>query len=254
MHWKPVSVGIHAVALVLATCGAGRAFGQECPVASSTGPTVESEVRTLEGRLIYHDGMRQWFELKLDKPICGQDSIQLIQMRENSTSIEVFRGCRIKSTGTIDFSGTGYFSRDTFQNVREIQPIGTCPRQPPFPDYSSAIPDELVRAYVVDMQVVLRPGDHPVIFHVRSAGKELQPWQAYASYWLTGDFVLYGLCGDGFVIDEVSGTPAANPGHFGGPQTSGDMAMFDPAGAERAGESDLRLVYTCLRDPLRQQH
>jgi hypothetical protein len=63
---------------------------------------------------------------------------------------------------------------------------------------------------------------------VRSAGRELRPWQAYASYWLTGGFVLYGHCGESFVIDKVFGTPKANPGHFDDPLTPNDMAAFDP--------------------------
>ncbi len=218
-----------------------------------TGPTIPSQVRTLEGRLVFHDGIRAWFELKLNEPQCGQTSIQLVQITEESADIEGVRGCRVKSSGAIDFSPTGYYSRDTFQDVKEIQPVGTCLRQPLFPDYSGAKPDKIILKYRVDMHVHYGPGDHPITFHVRSAGRELRPWQAYASYSLTGGFVLYGHCAEGFVVDTVFGTPQAHPGHFDEPRTSADMAMFDPEGAAASGKRDLQLAYTCIREP-RQDH
>jgi hypothetical protein len=98
------------------------------------------------------------------------------------------------------------------------------------------------------MHVNYEPGDHPIVFRVTSAGKELRPWQAYASYSLTGGFVLYGHCGDGFVVDGVFGTPEAHPGHFDDPRSAGDMAAFDPESASAAGKKDLQLGYTCVRE------
>jgi hypothetical protein len=104
---------------VFATCGANRAFAEECPRASSTGPAIASEVRTLYGRLIFHNGIRQWFELKLDRSQCGQSSIELVRIEGNSRALEVLRGCRVESSGAIDFSPTGYYSLDTFQDVKK---------------------------------------------------------------------------------------------------------------------------------------
>jgi hypothetical protein len=147
----------------------------------------------------------------------------------------------------IDFSPTGYYSLGTYQDVRVIEPLGDCERRPPFPDYSKAKPDKAIHAYRVDMHVNYRPGDHPVVFRVTSAGKELRPWQAYARYWLTGGLALYGLCGDGFVVDKVFGTPEAHPGHFDDPRSSGDMASFAPESAAAAGKKELQLGYTCVR-------
>jgi len=131
--------------------------------------------------------------------------------------------------------------------VEDVQAVGSCRRQPPFPPNPGAKPDKLVHSYTVDMQVNYRPGDHPVVFHVQSAGKELRPWQAYASYSLTGGFVLYGFCGDGFVVDKVSGTPAARPSHFDDPRTPADMAAYDPESAAQAGVWDMHLKYSCIR-------
>ena len=191
--------------------------------------------------LVFHDGIREWFELKTDKPECGQASIQLVQLDQNKTLIEVFRGCRVRSQGEIDYSPTGYYSLTLYQGAREIEPVGGCRRQPPLPDYSGARPDKTVRAYRVDMHVNYEPGDHPIVFRITNAGKELRPWQAYANYLLTGGFVLYGLCGDGFVVDKVFGTSAAYPDRLG------DMAMFDPE-LRRCGRKKrtYNFGYTCI--------
>jgi len=130
----------------------------------------------------------------------------------------------------------------------EIEPIGKCDLKAPFPDYSDAKPDKAIRAYRVEMNVDYEPGDHPILFRVLSSGKELRPWRAYASYLLTGGFVLYGKCGEGFVIDRVFGTRQAHPSHSDESQSPNDMAMFDPESAAATGKKDLHLGYTCIRE------
>lgn len=235
--------------LVVASYTTLAAFGQQCPRTSATGLGTASEVRILEGRLVFHDSIRKWFELKLDRPECGQTSIELMPIDTDWTPVEVLRGCRVRSSGTIDFSPTGYFSLDTYQDVEQIEPVGECAKQSPFPDYSKAKPDRSVREYRVEMHVDYEPGDHPITFHVSNAGEELQPWQAYASYMLTGGFVLYGYCGKGFVVDEVFGTPEANPSHFTERGSPDDAAAFDPEGAAASGKKGLKVGYTCVRKP-----
>ncbi len=136
-----------------------------------------------------------------------------------------------------------------FQDAQQVESVGACVRQLPFPDYSKARPDRTIRAYRVEMHIDYAAGDHPVLFSVSSAGRELQPWQAYADYFLTGGFVLYGSCAKGFVVDQVFGTPQANPSHFDDPGTPSDAAMFDPESAAAAGKKDLHLGYTCVRKP-----
>lgn len=248
---KQDSIAVCVLAFASWICGASAAFAQECPRENPAGPTVRSRVRTLEGKLVFHNDIRGWFELRLDKPQCGNDSVQLVPREKKIKNLEVFTGCRIRSSGSIDIPGTGYFSAALFQDVEKVEPVGKCALRPPFPDYSGAVPDKGISAYTVNMQLDYRPGDHPIVFLVRSAGRELRPWQAYASYELTGGFVLYGFCAKGFVVDKVYGTPAAHPGHFDDPQTPDDMAMFDPESAAASGHSDLRLGYTCIRESLR---
>jgi hypothetical protein len=234
------------LALVISTAVAAAA--QQCPQTSATGATTASGQRTLVGLLVFHDDIRKWFELKLDQPQCGQTSIELVRLEQDWTPLEVLRGCRVKSKGAIDFSMTGYYSLDTFQSVDAIEPVGACAKKPPFPDYSQAKPDNAINAYRVEMDVDYEPGDHPIVFHVSRAGKELRPWQAYASYRLTGGFVLYGYCGEGFVVKKVFGTPQAKPSHFTESGDPEDMATFDPESAAASGKKHLRLGYTCVRN------
>jgi hypothetical protein len=241
-------------ALALVTFTPVPVLGQQCPQASSTGPSIASEARLLEGSLVFHDSIRKWFELKLDQPQCGQTSIELVRGKHDWvprdwTPLEILRGCRVRSSGAINFSPTGYYSLDTYQAVDQITAVGTCAQQLPFPDYPKSKPDKTVRRYRVDMYVDYEPGDHPITFHVSSAGKELRPWQAYGSYVLTGGFVLYGYCGVGFVVDRVFGTPQASPQHFEEPRTREDAAMFDPESAAASGKKKLDLGYTCVRQP-----
>ena len=206
-----------------------------------------SEVRTLEGTLVYHDGLRQWFELKLDHAQCEQTSLQLIRLEDNWTEIETLRGCRVRSKGPINYSPTGYYSLDMFQEIDEIEPVGDCVRQAPFPRGANPAPDKSIQKYQVEMKVDYRPGDHPVIFRITSEGKLLEPWQAYASYSLTGGFILYGHCAEGFVVDSVFGTQEANPSHFTEAGSEDDMAAFNPEEAASQGEWDMVLGYTCVR-------
>jgi hypothetical protein len=236
---------VFACALVI--CATMPAWGQACPRQSQTGPSEPSEVRTLEGQLVFHDGIRKWFELKLDPPQCGQPAIQLVGGERDWKPLEVLRGCRVRSRGRIDFSGTGYYSLDTYQDVEEIQSVGTCTQKLPLPDYSGAKPEKAISAYRVDMHINYLAGDRPIVFRVTSSGKELRPWQAYASYDLTGGFVLYGHCGEGFAVEKVFGTRQANPRHFDEPLSPADMATFDPESAAASGVRDLHLGYTCER-------
>jgi len=239
--------GLITVALLLIVCAALSAHGQQCPKENPNGPSQPSEARTLEGKLIYHDGIRKWFELKLDRPECGQESIELVQgdgafAPGSPVILEILRGCRIRTKGVLDIPSTGYYSLGLFQALDEIEPIGECKKQPPFPDYSKAKPDKSIRSYRVEMMVDYEPGDHPIQFRVTRSGKELHPWQAYASYSLTGGFVLWGECAEGFAVDKAFGTPEANPQVI-------DNALFDPESAAVAGKKKLHLGYTCIRVP-----
>src|SRR6185437_15930777 len=102
--------------------------GQSCPVDSKDGSSKPSESRSLQGRLIYHDGLRKWFELKLDQATCGQQSIQIISNEKNRHSLEVLRGCEVRSTARIAESPTGYYSLNFFEQSPMMEPVGKCAR------------------------------------------------------------------------------------------------------------------------------
>lgn len=244
--------GLIAVASLFFLCANLPARGQQCPKENPSGPSHPSEARALEGQLIYHDGIRQWFELRLDQPECGQRSVELVQgdgawAPGNPASLETLRGCRVRTKGNLDLPSTGYYTLDLYQAVEEIEPVGDCTKQPRFPDYSKAKPEKSIRSYRVEMTIDYVQSDHPIFFRVTSAGKELKPWQAYASYFLTGGFVLYGYCAKHFAVDRVFGDSEASPGHFEGRGEPGDAAMFDPEGAASAGRKVMHLGYTCVR-------
>ena len=216
------------------------AQGQVCPKSSTDGPSIPSASQTLQGHLIYHDGLRKWFELKLDESRCGQNSIQLVTLEGKWADLQVLRGCSVKSLGSLDIPFTGYYSLELYQDVTDIEPVGACEKKKPFPDLSHLSPAQGVRHYRVEILLDYEPGDHLPIFRITSGGKELRPWEAYASYDLTGGFVLYGECGTGFVVDKVFGTREARPQNL-------DRAAFDPESAAAAGKRNLRLGYTCVR-------
>jgi hypothetical protein len=247
-------VGLIAVASLLFVCTDLPAHGLQCPKESPNGPSQPSEARTLEGRLIYHDGMRKWFELKLDRPECGQASVELFPGRSafspgNPAGLETFRGCRVRTEGPLGGAASGYYTLDINLSVGEIEPIGKCTRQPPLPDFSKAKPDKSIHSYRVGMTIDYEQADHPIFLRVTSGGKVLQPWQAYASYFLTGGYVLYGYCAKGFTVDRVFGDSEASPQHFEERGSPNDAAMFDPDDTDGVAKKKLQLGYTCMCVP-----
>jgi hypothetical protein len=146
------SVSCYLFAIVVALSTVPSLFAQ-CP---SVG--TETEVRTLQGRLIFHDGIQEWFELKLDKPRCGEGSIELFE--QNSNSLAILRGCRIRSQGALIFSAKGNIR----QIVEQIEAVGRCVRKPPFPDFSNIKPDGAIREYRVEMHV---NGSKPIRWRIR---------------------------------------------------------------------------------------
>ena len=254
METMKFPAGLIAIALQLFVCAALPASSQQCPKENPNGPGQPSESRTLEGKLVYHDGIRKWFELKLDRPECGQQSIQLLQgggafAPWNPASLETLRGCRIRTKGNLAFPSTGYYTLDLYQNVENAEPVGECLKQPPLPDFSKTKPDQSIRNYRVEMTIDYTQADRPIFFRVTSRGKELQPWQAYASYWLTGGYVLYCDCAKDFMVVRVFGDSEATPQHFNERGNPDDSAMFDPYDKDGVVNKKLHLGYTCVRVP-----
>lgn len=250
------------VRMLLLSCCALALAEQQRAQSTPKEPEIPTQVQTLSGQLVYHDGIRKWFELKLDRAQSGQGSIQLVSAGQDWKQMEVLRGCRVRTKGPTFPSpiNDDFYSLEYTQSVQRIESVETCTLKPLIHVVPTARPDKNVHDYRVDMRVNHSPGDHPVVFRVTSAGKELQPWQAYASYslqpWtshashkLPSGSALYGICGEGFVIDKVFGTPQASPSHLTFSRDSLDMAMFNSEGAVSSGDTDLHLGYTCVRKP-----
>jgi len=221
-----------ALVVALALSAIPSLFAQ-CP---SSG--IETDVRTLHGRLIFHDEIQEWFELKLDQPQCGEGSIELYE--QNPNPLAVLRGCRVKSQGMLNFSARGNIR----QLVEQIEAVGKCVHKAPFPDFSNIKPDRAIREYRVEMHL---NDSNPIRFRVSQAGRALLPWQAYASYLLAGGYLLYGSCADGFVVDELFGTTETNPHHSEDARGPTDQAIFDLETAARLGKKDLEVGFTCVR-------
>jgi hypothetical protein len=232
--------------------GSGVSQAQDCPREKPDGPYVESASRTLVGRVVFHNDLRQWLSLEVDEPVCGERVIELFADgggggfevdQRNSRELERFRGCRVKSMGTLGIPGTGYYSAHLFQNVEKIEPEAGCVRQPAFPDCSKAKPKQGVRSYRVSMWFDYMAPQGPVHATVMSGQQRLGPWQAYASYWLTGGFVFYAHCADDFTMSRLSGTRAAKPDAT----VMENWAELDPETAADKGVRRIRLSFTCRR-------
>ncbi len=224
------------------------ALGQACPRENPKGPNFDSQELWLDGTAVFHNGLRRWMELKPKEPVCGNSSIQLLQGsgggfevdEGDSLQLEALRGCHIAVKGKLGIPATGYYSAPLYFGVIQVRPGAGCRRQPAIPTYWYAQPDASVQRYRVSM-VVNYKGEGSVRATIRSGARSLAPWQAYASYWLTGSHMLYAYCGKGFHLSEFQGTPEAKP------DVIDDEVSMDPEGAAQMGVWHLRLDFNCRR-------
>ena len=106
-------------------------------------------------------------------------------------------------SGALGLPETGYYSAEIYQQADSVKAADDCVRQPAFPDYSKAKPDRNVRSYQVKMWFHNTPPEGPVHATIVSGQRQMQPWNVYASYFLTGEFVfLRLLCRR--VLDEAT--------------------------------------------------
>jgi hypothetical protein len=131
--------------LFLGSFTVGIALGQQRSQSTVKEPDIPSQVQTLSGQLVYHDGILKWFELKLDRAQFGQVSIQLVSAGEDWKPIQVLRGCRVRSKGPIFLSPTGpyssgYYKLEITQSVQHIEFVETCTLKPPI-SVDSKVPE-----------------------------------------------------------------------------------------------------------------
>jgi hypothetical protein len=185
-------------------------LAQACPTAadSETGSdTAHSSV--LHGRMVYHNDLRQWLGLRLDKPACGQYEIQLVFNDAAAWSnAEALRSCQVTVIGKIFESPTGYYSAVLAVSEPSLLPDRSCHAFPTKPDLSAAPIASSVHLYHVSITVDYR-GKGQVSVHVSDGNRTtpLEPWQAYAHYMLTGgaDVIWFG-CRKEFQLEHARGT------------------------------------------------
>jgi hypothetical protein len=97
------------------------------------------------------------------------------------------------------------------------------------------------------MQLDYRARGGHIDVTVTSGHHALGPWQAYAGYILTGGYVFYSNCAEGFRISNLRGTPEAKP-DLG---ILDNFAAIDPEAAAEKHIEHITLAYTCRREPVR---
>lgn len=221
------------------------ALGQSCPAPGQHGGSgAASGPSTLHGNLVFHDELRQWLGLKLDRPTCGQTDIQLIFVDAKAwRSAASFRGCAITLTGTLFYAPTGYFSAEMAVSLPALKPDSSCHPFPVEPDPTTTpIPLDLKR-FGASITVDYRGNGHVSVRVWESANKQaLQPWEAFVHYHLiqgkhynlTGaeDVIWFGCRGD-FRISDLKQTPQAPNGFIQNEPDSPGTVLQDVHGVNR---------------------
>ncbi len=218
-------------------------LGQTCPTAAeSEQGSGAAEPSVLHGRLVYHNDLRRWLGLKLDKPACGQGEIQLVFADAALwRRAEALRGCSLTVTGDIFDSPTGYYSADLAISDPVIHPDSGCHPFPVKPDLSTVPIPSGVQLYNVSINVDYRGKGH-VTVHVSegpNGATPLGPWQAYAHYMLTGgaDVIWFG-CQKEFHLGHITQQPPGDE----------ILPRDDDAGAAlRNMEGSNTISYSCQR-------
>jgi hypothetical protein len=168
------------------------------------------ETSSLHGKLIYNEDLRQWHEMKLDKKTCDWESVEVVSIKIDFEQMHRYRGCDVTITGSLFFPTTGYYSLGLAIDVDKIQPDNDCKPHPVQPDLSKVPIPKTVRNYAVTIQVDYRNGGHidVQVKPTRKSAALLAPWQAYASYYLTGSKdVIWFDCADDFEMTSASQAP-----------------------------------------------
>lgn len=218
-------------------------FAQTCPTSADAEKGLDAaEPSTLHGELVYHDELRQWIGVKLEKPACGQEEIQLVFTEDSAwRRAESLRGCSLTVKGKIFDSPTGYYSADLAISNALLRPDSTCHPFAITPDLSKVAIPSRVAGYRVSITVDYRGKGHVSVRVTDgpSGTTALEPWQAYAHYSLTsGADVIWFGCQKAFRLEGAKQQPPT------GEILPGD----DDAGASLQNvEGANTITYSCKR-------
>jgi len=142
----------------------------------------------LHGTIQFHDEIRQWLGLKLDKPACNESDIQLVTMKSDGyRQMKTFVGCAVSVTGMLFQGATGYYSADLAIDPK-IKPDAGCHRAGLEPDPATVSIPAKLRQYKVSITVDYRGKGHVDrrAWNNNSPQESLEPWQTYIDYTMTG--------------------------------------------------------------------
>jgi hypothetical protein len=213
---------------------------QVCPSGSgSLAKEHAKEVSSLHGKLIHHENLWQWHSLELDKKTCDWESVEVFSGKIDEKQIHRYRDCGVTITGRLFFPNAG-FVLGLAIDADKIQPDRDC-KPYPVEDLSKAPIPKTVRDYIVNIQVDYSNNHTDV--KIRQSAQSmtlLTPWQAYASYYLTGvGTVIWFDCAKGFDVIKANQIPKGNSEII--PSVRGDNGtVFDGRGLHN-------LTFQCQR-------
>ncbi len=230
------------IVLAAALLASLAASAQTCP--TNEGDALQPSA--LHGKLLLHDELREWLGIKLDRPACGEDEVQLIfPKNEDWRKAETLRGCGVTAIGNLYESPTGYYSANTAISNATLNPDSSCHPFPVRPD-SSAVPiPPTVRAYRSSITVDYRGKGHVGVKVWQGHHRRvlLKPWQAYVNYSLTGgQDVIWFDCQKDFRIGNITQVPASPDGLLQDVPRQSGAALQDMEGANV-------IEFTCRKKP-----
>ncbi|MGA2966351.1 MAG: hypothetical protein ABSD64_09070 [Terriglobales bacterium] len=211
MTFLKYDFGMQVVSLIVGAavliCSAATA--QTCPN-RSTGSNTPNEA-VLHGTLIHHDELRQWLGLKLDRPTCDEDEIELVFSTSGRwRTADALRNCKVSVRGYLYDGATGYYSANLAIQDAKLLPDNSCSAFPVAPNPALAPRKPNLTVYEAEIVVDYRGKGHVdvVVWANQQKKDRLTPWQAYVDYMLTGsrDVMWFG-CADEFIVKKISQTP-----------------------------------------------
>ena len=232
--------------LVLMVCLSTSVVGQACPTGAEAQQGLEAaEPSTLHGQLIYHDDLRQWSSLRPDRPVCGQDEIQLIfSDAAAGRRAEAMRGCSLTVKGKIFNSPTGYYSTELAMSNPTLDADSNCRPFPVQPDLSKVSVPRSVGHYRVLITVDFRGKGHVSVRVTdgSSGSNALEPWQAYAHFMLNGAAdVIWFECQEDFQLEDAKQQPPGAAIDAGGDDAGAALQNMNGANT---------ITYSCRRKRL----
>jgi len=196
------SSAIKALVLSLLLFSASEAFAQTCPKQDSRGPHDATEPSVLHGTLVYHDELRTWLGLKLDRPACGETEIELLFDTSDAwRKADSLRNCGVTATGKLYLGDTAYYSVPMAIADPQLSPDDWCRPSPVEPDPSKAPVPPQLHTYYVSITIDTRGKGHTAarVSLDPDARESLAPWQAYTHFSINGggDLLWFG-CREGF--------------------------------------------------------